>query len=361
MIEPADLLCIQDRLFAAACAEATFPAVIGEAATAFGAEGSLLFEVDNRDGRVVSMIAAGLDPPPAAERERLHQINPRMRYAQRHAAGLVVCDHQFIDDRGMDRSEFYDAIGRHSGLRCFIGSRLFDDGDISLYHTLEFATRHGRPDRAQIEAFRRLAPNVGRAWRLARQSGGGHTADAWVPDHVPWAVFALDHAGKVLRMNRLAEAIVRDGGGLRVDRGALAARARQADALLRGAIGSALRGEDAVMLVPRAGAAPLALRLIPLPATSRVDPRHPAVVAHVHDPQQPGPGRMALMRRLYGLSAAEERVVALLAEGKDLEESAAVLGISRNTARNHLQSVFAKTGTRRQSELMVRILGLPPG
>jgi len=61
---------------------------------------------------------------------------------------------------------------------------------------------------------------------------------------------------------------------------------------------------------------------------------------------------------LIGLSPAESRLAALLAQGIRLELAADQLSISRNTARNHLASIFAKTGTNRQSDLRTLLASL---
>jgi DNA-binding CsgD family transcriptional regulator len=57
------------------------------------------------------------------------------------------------------------------------------------------------------------------------------------------------------------------------------------------------------------------------------------------------------------LTPRETEIVALLAEGvvriKDIAER---LKLSPNTVNNHVNNVFAKTGTRSKSELLSRIL-----
>jgi pimeloyl-ACP methyl ester carboxylesterase/DNA-binding CsgD family transcriptional regulator len=60
----------------------------------------------------------------------------------------------------------------------------------------------------------------------------------------------------------------------------------------------------------------------------------------------------------FGLTAAETDVTLKLVQGMTLKESAAELGISVNTARNHLQAVFDKSGINRQSDLVLIITQL---
>lgn len=56
-----------------------------------------------------------------------------------------------------------------------------------------------------------------------------------------------------------------------------------------------------------------------------------------------------------GLSRMQLRVAEALAAGGTLKDAAALLGISYETARTHLKAAMAKTGTRRQAELLVLI------
>lgn len=60
--------------------------------------------------------------------------------------------------------------------------------------------------------------------------------------------------------------------------------------------------------------------------------------------------------RLFSLTNREGEVCGLLLEGLVLKEVAARLGISANTARNHLASVFKKAGVTNRMELVYRIL-----
>jgi len=66
--------------------------------------------------------------------------------------------------------------------------------------------------------------------------------------------------------------------------------------------------------------------------------------------------RPGLIAQAFGLTPAEARLVALLAGGVSVTDAADRLGIVRETARNQLKSVFAKTGTHRQPELVSLVL-----
>jgi DNA-binding CsgD family transcriptional regulator len=56
--------------------------------------------------------------------------------------------------------------------------------------------------------------------------------------------------------------------------------------------------------------------------------------------------------RLYKLTGGELRLLLTLAQGLGGKEAADMLGVSEPTVRTHLQHIFAKTGTSRQTELL---------
>ena len=65
--------------------------------------------------------------------------------------------------------------------------------------------------------------------------------------------------------------------------------------------------------------------------------------------------------RCYGLTKAERRLLEMLASGMTILEAGEALDVSANTARTHLRSLFAKTGTHRQAELIrLATTTLPP-
>ena len=70
---------------------------------------------------------------------------------------------------------------------------------------------------------------------------------------------------------------------------------------------------------------------------------------------------MAFLKNKFGLTPAQSRLVLRLVAGDSLRFSAAALGIGYETARTTLKSVFRKTGTHRQTELVTMIIhaGLP--
>jgi DNA-binding CsgD family transcriptional regulator len=69
----------------------------------------------------------------------------------------------------------------------------------------------------------------------------------------------------------------------------------------------------------------------------------------------------SLLQQFFGLSKAEARLGVRLMLGADVQSCADEFCISVATVRKQLRSLFAKTGTARQSELLGVLHSLPPG
>ena len=67
------------------------------------------------------------------------------------------------------------------------------------------------------------------------------------------------------------------------------------------------------------------------------------------------------LRDLLGLTQSEAGIAADIGDGMRPTEIAARHGISPNTVRAHLRSIFTKTGVRRQSQLVHLVLHSQPG
>jgi DNA-binding CsgD family transcriptional regulator len=72
----------------------------------------------------------------------------------------------------------------------------------------------------------------------------------------------------------------------------------------------------------------------------------------VDDPQRMIDRNVDEVAEACGLTPTEARMLGLIVKGMDTVVAARKLGIARTTARTHLQRLFAKTGTARQSELV---------
>ena len=69
---------------------------------------------------------------------------------------------------------------------------------------------------------------------------------------------------------------------------------------------------------------------------------------------------MQMLGALYDLSPAELRVASALVSGKSPEEYALMAGVTMNTVRSQIKSLYSKTDTHRQLELVALLNKVPP-
>jgi DNA-binding CsgD family transcriptional regulator len=69
------------------------------------------------------------------------------------------------------------------------------------------------------------------------------------------------------------------------------------------------------------------------------------------------PGSQASLSSRFLLTPAEAQIALGIADGETLAAIAEARGVSVSTARTQLKSVFAKTGTHRQAELVALLVG----
>ena len=111
------------------------------------------------------------------------------------------------------------------------------------------------------------------------------------------------------------------------------------------------------MLLSRAILRPLALTVAPLPSLDGLPTQNAAAILFIHDPERQARVPVDVLRRSYGLTAAEARLAMILVEGQSLKEAADRCGVTHNTVRSQLKNIFIKTGVKRQGELIRFLLG----
>ncbi len=179
-----------------------------------------------------------------------------------------------------------------------------------------------------------------------------------------FASLVVDSNGRLLYANAAATTVLRQGDGLhtsgeRVRTREATSGERLAMLIRTAAAAAAGKGSSAggALAIPRGDRLPLTALVAPFrPAREGLGAPLPAAIVFLRDPEEVTPSSL-LLRDLFGLTPTEASLAAALAEGKALEAIATAHRISLYTARTHLKSIFAKTGTRRQAELVARLLG----
>lgn len=207
---------------------------------------------------------------------------------------------------------------------------------------------------SQVNRLASMAPHVGQAFVLGERVRNTLLLDEQMRAHfnrLRCGLAVCDLAGRVQWLNHSAEALLRRSGLLQLASASLRARGpAETDLLLRELAAAAAGGErgvrylrlghgaDALHIAIQAAAQPSTVMLVLTPAQGASDLSPDALV------------------RMFDLTPAEARLVGALVTGTTLEQYATQRGVSIGTARGQLKQVQAKTGARRQPDLVRMVL-----
>lgn len=292
--------------------------------------------------------------------------------------GKVICATEAVAVDSITTSEFYNDWMRPQGIPAdHLGAVVSRDSTshvtFGLAPDIKMLSRH-RDRYARELAI--ILPHMVRALEIRKLTAAAREAEriAGVAlEVIDAAALILDGDGRVLRLNSKAQALMRSERVLGIARDGIVHAIGSAEAkALAGAIARQRAGPVRTASGPlrltsqRDGARHVAwLVAAPhpdeTPLTDRAEPsarRLPPLLVLLMHPV----GRRLIIapehvRSAFGLSHAEARLVVALVAGRTLADYAGDTGLSPNTVRNHLATVFAKTGTSRQSELVALVIG----
>lgn len=278
-------------------------------------------------------------------------------------AGRVNIGEEMCPRELLERSEFYNEYMLRIGGRYSMGTVFAQEARGAP--TLSVQRRSLPFTEPEREVSRFLLPHLSRAWTVQQRLELLSASEA-VMDTLPLGIVFLASNGAAVYWNRTADEILRTEDGLSLRENSLVAIDRNANAQLRRAVNSALSPSAApvhsAVAVPRKSAR-RAYQIVAAPLLSPPHPLagapKPAAVALITDPERQKPAPQDLLTQIYKLTRKEAMLAAKLAEGQSLRTAAEELRITYETARTHLRSIFGKTGTSRQSELILLIDQLP--
>jgi DNA-binding CsgD family transcriptional regulator len=269
----------------------------------------------------------------------------------------VVVEHDLATDDERKKLPQYNELYLRFGYPGYamIGFRV--DGNPWVVPMLR-ATAQGHFSRQDAARLAELAPHFARMIRLSDRFALRQAQDQLdLLDRVACAAVLIDWKGTVIRINASAADLM--GANLRVSRGMLTAadppsnRALQTLVQQLRTLGSSRGGTPpGRVYIRRTNQAPMVIDALPVAGLAADAFRSARAVLTIADlDANPAPPEEAL-RVAFGLTAAEARLAAQLVGSGSLNAAADALGIAKETARNQLKAVFAKTGTHRQSQLV---------
>jgi len=234
---------------------------------------------------------------------------------------------------------------------------------------------------ARLVKVERLKAHLWRAFDLSASLASAIEAKAQAQaqmrsliEAMAGAVILLDVQARIVLANSTAEALLRRGDGLSVERApplrltaSYAADRRRLAALVNSGLAAARGGEEPLIAAQRIGRPSGRMAYIvlatPLPAATTTIwavREGPCMMLRIVEPDAETQAPTAILADMFGLTPAEARTCALIASGMSTPQVAKMLGVGVTTIRTHLARCFDKTGVRSQPAL-ARLLAVLPG
>jgi DNA-binding CsgD family transcriptional regulator len=353
-IRPGDLASLTDVFSAAAVNPAHWEDAMVAAAHATGSTGAALLPLRGHLPTVPISQSVG-ELFSNYFRDGWHQADPRYAGIPALVRRGVMSDFDVGPPEQFLRTPIYNELCAPLGLRWVAGVKVAAGDDLWCL-AIQRSADEGPFAPREIRRLSDLSRSLSAAAATARAFGFARAEAALDAFEMSGsAVVMFDRSGDVFRFNKAAEGLL--GNDLQIVRNRLVSRDQVATTALDRALHALLWRPDGGSLQP-----PVVLRReegYPILAyASRlsgvaVDCFAPCqVVAVLVDLE----ARVGLVERdlmsVFNLTPAEARLASRLSTGRSIEEIAAELSTSYETLRKQLKSIFLKTNTHRQAQLV---------
>jgi DNA-binding CsgD family transcriptional regulator/PAS domain-containing protein len=324
---------------------------------------AIFLQPPKQGSRVVMLIDGGVDEGISSYEQGLYNIDPFINLPK----GEVKTVHELMTAEQLKKSEFYHRCMQPNDLADFMGADLCCD-------QFEGRFRLGRySDKAffncrEKEICRAVLPHLQHAIAIHADFNrlqSERQLYAKAVQQMSVGSIILNEDGRVLDRNKTAKNILDKNDGLTIFEGKLhlgsASRNSQLQAIVARLLSDQRLGEqsavEAMRVIRPSGGTDFGLIVRAVPVSQWSEGRSvPSVAIFISDPESESPASVDVVTQLFGFTPTEAKLALLIANGLSLDEASATLGVSRNTVRTHLRSVFSKTGVTRQSLLMRLVL-----
>lgn len=295
-------------------------------------------------------------------------VNPRVKAGMEAPVLKVLAEADFITPEEHSRHPHYRSFARPFDIPyiCLATLDRKAGGLTGLAVTRTEKEGHISPEQRRI--FELFAPHVRAAVRShIALEGYGDALLAGALEAVAIPAFVCDETGRVRAQTPSAEAVLAKTRGLQLRQGRLSAMnsagaqalsdaiSLAASALGRGRLGP--RNRTVIVRSSEGDTQPLVLDVIALPDHQFEFTFAPRVLVLVRGESADAGGqrRAAILRSVYGMTAAETEIALQLFAGGSPEAIAEQRAVTVETVRTQIKSLLAKAGARRQVELVARL------
>lgn len=287
--------------------------------------------------------------------------------------GAVVRLESIVPPSRLRMAAFYRKWMHPQGLRWGLQLTLARDDDGETLLCFFRGWRDSAFSDEAIDHLSGLVPHLQRIAGIRRQLEDAEVqrlAALAALDRARLAVILLDARARILAINRAGTRLLHRSDGLVRQRDGLSAvhpdetrRLHKAISLAASSARSGESGPERFLTLSRpSGTQPLFAVVKPLNLGSGLlHATRSSVAVFVSDSEAVVGIPPEALRIAFDVTPAEARVASLLIQGVAPSRIADALQLSKHTVRNEIKSMFLKTGTNRQAELIRLLLSFPYG
>ncbi|MET3614947.1 DNA-binding CsgD family transcriptional regulator [Rhizobium aquaticum] len=346
---------IIDRIYESAFIPEIWPRVLSDIARFGDAEAGILFALHGMESGCWTSSTNAREPMEKYLSGGFAQYNvrPARGLAKRYTGFMADTEVMTLEE--INSNPIYEEILRPAGFGWSAGSvASVPTGDLLVF-SFERRQDRGPFDRPALSKLDTLRPHLARsalfAGRLHLQRIAALT-QAMSSLGLPAA--ALDSRGKVLLANDEFHDL-KEQVSIHIDDRLLIA-SKTANQLLRESLEALASGtgDGGSIPIPAGadGGVPMVAHIVPIRRGAHDVFARAVALLIVTRVERPGPPQADLLGTLFDLTPAEDRVARHLADGLTIDECARTLGVTIATVKTQIRSIFNKTGTARQSELL---------
>jgi DNA-binding CsgD family transcriptional regulator len=334
---------------------------------------ALLFVSNHQTGELIQLLGTSQNFDAKAQadyRTHYHNTNPWYQAAKNKKGVFIKHGAELISYNEFDKTEFRADWCKRVGIYHFLGGTAPVKEGVAVavgMHKLKGQDAFGDDEK---RVFSILLEHIVRCCQLADKIGTFASRELLTYEmlnRLNVGFVLVDSECRPIHVNALAEKLLRASRWLTYSQGRVRPIHPAAHAAFEKHVGDAASASAGNRLAAGGVIAlrdpiepPLAFSIMPFSSkTLGLGVEQAAVAIMFADPDQKQIATPTSIAKIFGLTMAESRLVAELLKGNTLVKAARSIGISPNTAKTQLQSIFLKTDTSKQSEVVALVAANP--
>ncbi len=264
------------------------------------------------------------------------------------------------DRRAFLKTEMYQDWCKKQVFRHSMGGSLLDRHGNLLNFTFFRSEQAGYYTDAEIKRYQALCRHLMKAVEINARTMGlvpGAGSQEGALDCLRLGVVTLDGFGRIVFVNKYADALLKSNKGLCEKELRLKTVDHSSQKLLDQALDQALNArKSATLTLPQSAASGLSLCVMPV-SDKRDFLGMPSrsVTIFISDPDDREVANVDCLAKRWQLSPLEAQFALQLLKGLNVKEIAVALELTYNTAQWYCKQIMQKMGVKRQSELILKL------